>query len=631
MDTVQFKAMVNRLEVESEASPTAYLLKVAGLALVGFLILMLLLGSVGIGLVLLVGLAAAAVLSAGKWVLLLLKLGKFLVLLLIPFWYLLKFSVQALFVRLPKPQGHEVTRAQAPALFAAIDRMRLQMKGPPVHHVLLVDEVNAAIVQRPALGLVGWPRNYLLLGLPLLEGMPSEEALAVVAHEYGHLAGSHGLFGAYIYRLRNTWGTIQAYAEHLQGWLGRALLPMVRWYAPYFNAYTFVLARANEYQADAASAELVGADAAARALKRVNLVAPKYDAFIHATFERIRVDAVPPTDLGQRWAQQAALPPSTEDGQRWLEVALDRESRVDDTHPALRARLQGLPGVTEDLTAAPPPMQGDSAAQVWLGNLLPEMRAAMQEEWAERVAQPWTDRHKEIQTKIQRRQELQEQPERNEAEAFELLRLGTELDQSADMRQAWADFNATYADHASGLFFEGAERLFHDDDSGLALLERAIALDANFCKPAADRAHSYFTKIKDEANAELWSQRWRQRDELEKRRDFELRTLDRKHTLHDPDLDEATLQQLRTMVAGSRAHVAAVYLARRELPSDPSLKTYILGVELTWWGKRRGRAHEVVDRLAALEWPMHIFVCALEGSYAGFKRPLQKLQKAKLI
>ena len=27
---------------------------------------------------------------------------------------------------------------------------------------------------------------------------------------------------------------------------------MIRWYAPYFNAYTFVLARADEYQADAA-------------------------------------------------------------------------------------------------------------------------------------------------------------------------------------------------------------------------------------------------------------------------------------------------------------------------------------------------------------------------------------------
>ena len=284
-------------------------LKVAALALLGLLILALLLGGMGLGLLLLLGVGAAVAFSGGAALILLLKLGKLLALLLIPFWYLLKSSVQALFVRLPKPRGQEVTRAQAPALFAAIDAMRSRMKGPPVHHVLVVDEVNAAIVQRPLLGLVGWPRNYLLLGLPLLESLPPEEALAVVAHEYGHLAGSHASFGAYIYRLRNTWATIQAHAEHLQGWLGRALLPLVRWFSPYFNAYTFVLARANEYEADAASAELVGANAAARALKRVNLVGPRYEAFMGQTFERIREDAAPPADISQRWAQHAVLPP----------------------------------------------------------------------------------------------------------------------------------------------------------------------------------------------------------------------------------------------------------------------------------------------------------------------------------
>ena len=86
--------------------------------------------------------------------------------------------------------------------------------------MLVVDEVNAAVVQRPAFGLVGGPRNYLLLGLPLMEAMPPAEALAVVAHEYGHVAGSHGQFSAFIYRLRHTWGTIQAFTDQIgAGWV----------------------------------------------------------------------------------------------------------------------------------------------------------------------------------------------------------------------------------------------------------------------------------------------------------------------------------------------------------------------------------------------------------------------------
>jgi Zn-dependent protease with chaperone function len=36
----------------------------------------------------------------------------------------------------------------------------------------------------------------------------------------------------------------------------------LEWYAPYFNATTFILARAHEYEADAASAELMGVETA---------------------------------------------------------------------------------------------------------------------------------------------------------------------------------------------------------------------------------------------------------------------------------------------------------------------------------------------------------------------------------
>jgi len=314
MDVDRFKKLVARLEEESAADPRLYRLKVAALTLLGFGILALLIGAVGFGLVLILGLCVAVAASGGGALLLLLKFGKLVFLLVIPLWFLVKSAVKALFIRLPAPQGREITRLEAPALFAALDRMRHQMNGPRFHHVLVVDDVNAAVVQRPAFGLVGWPRNYLLLGLPLLEAMPPEEALAVVAHEYGHLAGSHGHFSAFIYRLRHTWATVQDYTDHIQGWLGRLVAPLVRWYAPYFNAYTFVLARADEYHADAASAELVGTAHAAHALKRVNLVAPLHQRFMQKTFDRIDHEAQPPQDLMHRWAAQATQ--ATADAER---------------------------------------------------------------------------------------------------------------------------------------------------------------------------------------------------------------------------------------------------------------------------------------------------------------------------
>lgn len=627
MDAQRFKALVARLEAESTAAPGAYKARVAALAGLGFLILALLLGTVGLGILLLAGFAVAVLASGGAALLLLLKLGKLLVFLAWPMWLLVKYGVKALFVRLPEPEGLRLTREQAPALFAAVDDMRTRMKGPHVHRVLLVDEVNAAVVQQPAFGLFGFPRNHLLLGLPLLEGLPPEEALAVVAHEYGHLAGSHGRFGAWIYRLRHSWSTIAAFTEQMQGWLAALVRPLVRWYAPYFNAYSFVLARANEYEADAASAGLVGAGAAANALKRVNLVTPRYEAFIGKTFERLRDEPRPPADLGQRWAQQAPLPPPTEDATRWLAEALDREGGVADTHPVLRARLAALQAADSTL---PPPPSGPSAAEAWLGASLPALRQHFETAWAERVAGPWGERHEQVQRDRQRLAELRAQDGLDADAQYERLRLQTALEVEVDQREAWAAFNDEHADHAGGLFFEGAERLFHDDDAGLPLLERAMALDADFTKPACERAHAWLLKRHDTAAAERFATRWRERDDFEARRSRELATLDVKHALlaAEPALAQAVRERLTPEMLKD---VAAVYLARRVLPSDASVMSYVLAVRLTWWAGKRGRHQAVVDRLAAIEWPLHLFVCTLDGDYAKLKKPLKALPGSRLV
>jgi Zn-dependent protease with chaperone function len=238
LDIDRFKQLVARLERESAAAPGAYRAKVAALTLLGFGILLLFLAAAGAGLVVLAGFAVFVALTGGKALIVLIKGSKLFLLLAIPLWFLIKNGIAALFVRFPPPEGREIRRNEAPALFAEIDRMRRVMNGPRFHHVLIVDDVNAAVVQRPAFGLIGWPRNYLLLGLPLLEGMAPLEALAVVAHEYGHLASADGHFGAFIYRLRHTWGTIETAFERIPGWMGRLMTPLLHWYVPYFNAYT---------------------------------------------------------------------------------------------------------------------------------------------------------------------------------------------------------------------------------------------------------------------------------------------------------------------------------------------------------------------------------------------------------
>jgi Zn-dependent protease with chaperone function len=531
MDMDRFNSMVARLEQESAHAPWRYRAKVVLLTLLGFGILALMLAAVGFGLALLGGFAVFLAFSGFGAIILLLKLGKLLFLLAVPLWFTLKSALQALFLRFPAPQGREITRAEAPALFAAFDTMRQAMHGPRFHHVLVVDEVNAAVVQRPAFGLVGWPRNYLLLGLPLLECLAPSEALAVVAHEYGHLAGAHGRFSAFIYRLRHTWSTVQAYVEHFQGWLARLVAPLVRWYAPYFNAYTFVLARTDEYRADAASARLVGPRHMGHALKRVNLIAPHHRDFMQQAYARADDEPIPPADLMQRWADLGRTGEHEAATRRWLDEALDREGHFTDTHPTLRARLAALPApdtagaadtngaesaVADAMQALPPLLDGQSASQAWFGAALDGLRTELQQRWIEHVAEGWRERHDKVQADRARLHALREMPERDTATEFEMLHLAMRHEPDADPRAELARFNAANADHAGGLFLEGMALLDKDDETGLARLDRAMALDADAIKPACERAFAFLTERKESARAETYAARWRERDAQER-------------------------------------------------------------------------------------------------------------------
>src|SRR5690606_34102830 len=155
---------------------------------------------------------------------------------------------RAFLTPLDPPEGRPVTPAEAPKLFSTLAKLRKQLGGPAIHHVLIDGRFNAAIMQRPRWGLFGRHTNYLILGLPYLLGVPPKEVLATIAHEYGHLCGNHGKLGAWVYRQRRTF---DALADKVQqgadgNWALAGMAALLRKCMPYYDAYTFVLSRQNE-------------------------------------------------------------------------------------------------------------------------------------------------------------------------------------------------------------------------------------------------------------------------------------------------------------------------------------------------------------------------------------------------
>lgn len=254
----QFEALVGKLEQEARIDPKRYQFKVLLLAALGN-------GYIGAMLVLIVAILAGLVASV-------FTLKALAVKLLIPVAIFLWMILKALWVRIEPPAGCEVHPEQAPELFALVDELRRHLRAPRFHHVLITDDFNAGVVQSPRLGIFGWPRNYLLIGLPLMKTLTAEQFKAVLAHEFGHLAKGHGRVSNWIYRQRLRWARLLSVLESSDSAGGFLFKPFLNWFAPYFNAYSFPMARSNEYEADATSARLTSARSAAEALTSVNVV-----------------------------------------------------------------------------------------------------------------------------------------------------------------------------------------------------------------------------------------------------------------------------------------------------------------------------------------------------------------------
>ena len=128
---------------------------------------------------------------------------------------------------------------------------------------------NAAVVQQPRFAFFGWHRTYLMLGAPLMMGLDAAQFRAVLAHEIGHLSAAHGKLAAWVYRLRITWN--QMLGVFQDGPAGKRISKLFEWYLERFNAYTFVLSRLQEVEADRFAARLAGSRALADALVAITV------------------------------------------------------------------------------------------------------------------------------------------------------------------------------------------------------------------------------------------------------------------------------------------------------------------------------------------------------------------------
>lgn len=152
------------------------------------------------------------------------------------------------------------------------------------------------------------------------------------------------------------------------------------WYAPYFNAYSFSLARANEYEADQIAVQLTSTQDLSEGLVGMYVVA---DGFFNHFYRQLEQQAIEHAELTpevytrikQAFAAHSFEP---EEVKRVIRRSLKMKTGTEDTHPALRDRLAAVQGVADFN-----PHEAPSAADAWFGEGFDDLLQLVGEIWFE--------------------------------------------------------------------------------------------------------------------------------------------------------------------------------------------------------------------------------------------------------
>jgi Zn-dependent protease with chaperone function len=579
----EYQSLIARLEALAVRAPRQYLIRVAALAVLGMGVLV---AAFCGALATVIGVAAFLIVSK-KFALL--KLA----------WIPLAFAfliLKAMCLRIPSPGGRVLAPHETPELFKVIEDVRRTLGAQKIHRVLVTPDFNAAIAQVPRMGWFGWPANHLAVGLPLMASLTVGEFRAVLAHELGHLSRHHARFGNWIYRIRQTWDRLLAILANEGSLATKPFAKFLAWYAPYFNAYSFVLARSNEYEADAASVRIAGAASTASALVAVHAKATYLEnQYWRPLWATVGDSAEPPHApysgmLGRCKSMPADL------GRAYIKLALKATSDVNDTHPSLADRLDAL--------GVPPHARFElhrSAAEALLHDVFDRLVLEHDRMWRDAIAPLWRRRHETAASDRKRFNALEQEATAGDLPIeteCERARLAEALEGRYRALALYRRILDRQPDHPPALYAYGRLLVQSGDKDGAVLVERAMSLDQEAEQPGAELLFEFCRGRKDLAGMDRWNTRLNVLAETRARARLELATFRAEDIFEPHTLSKQSCERLTSAIAAQK-RVRRAWLVRKFSRESPRVSGYLLLLEFDWMAHFSGGSARTVRALLA--------------------------------
>ncbi|MDZ7952518.1 M48 family metallopeptidase [Nostoc sp. DedQUE09] len=569
----RFDKLIQKLEVFANKQPRLYKLHVAFLATLGYAYIFLV---IAVTLTLLVGI-----------IFLMFEAHSFNASSLKGVVFLLAFAlvlVRSLWVSFPPPTGLPLQPKDVPNLYSLTNEISSKLQAPRFHHILLTNDFNAAVVQRPRLGLLGWQQNYLIVGLPLMLALPPEQFRAVLAHELGHLSGNHSRFSGWIYRQRETWYRIIKGLRQGGNEVSSLIFErFLTWYSPFFNAYSFVLARMDEYEADRCAVELTGEKNAAETLINVEVKARFIERYFWSSiYKQVETEIEPPKMTYMAMQQALSQRLHQEITSTYLSEALTEKTNNADTHPCLKDRLKALGYIlnSQQELAIFAPIE-ISAAQKFLENRLEKFIAHFSQAWREEIATPWRQKYADFQNSIATLKDLNQKAKIQQLtldEATQRAFLTFEFDGEEAVIPLLQEIIHRDARHASANYLLGQILLKKQDATGIEYIERAIEQDSSIVIEGCQTICYFLQKQGKIKEAKSYQERAVNYHELILKAQQERSSVREKDKLESHTVSDIDVNKLRQQFS-HHSDIKTAYLVQKNMQFFPEKPFYVLALK----------------------------------------------------
>lgn len=421
--------------------------------------------------------------------------------------------LRSLRIEPPAMPGIVLDRPAEPRLFTEIEQVRRSLRAPRIHRVVLNNDLNAAVVQIPRWGPFG-QYNVLVIGQTLLSTLTLDEFRAVLAHELGHIAGGHGRFSMWIYGIRARWMKLLDSITREGHWSAFLYRRFFQWYSPYFHAYSLVLSREHEFDADRAAVEIAGAEAAADGLARVAVTDRFLSTRFHPVAQRLPGKRIePPSDfpgLVRQAAQRTFESPTAE---QWLRQALAGTTHMVDSHPSLsdRIRSMGVPAPDPAAWCRRLKTRDGVPSADSLLDAAADHAARLAADWQERVGPAWNlerTRFEQLRTECETIEARLARAQAEPADPVRRVELTAILDGPQAALEAARSLVESAPGDADAVFLLAGILAELDDPQSIEYLDRAMTLDAAITRRALPMGLALLRRIGRDTDATAFEQCW---------------------------------------------------------------------------------------------------------------------------